>query len=127
MVEPRASVRDVQPVIVVGAGPVGLGATLELARFGVRSILITQRHRSVLGIASSSIPWQSKLSVTSPSGVSALSVISSCLKIADIGAVSLATTQLYSACQTIWRHLLNHVHNVNLKQFSPCSIKGHRF
>jgi hypothetical protein len=37
------------------------------------------------------------LSVTSPSGVSALSVISSCLKIADIGAVSLATTQLYSA------------------------------
>ncbi|MDT5256946.1 MAG: putative polyketide hydroxylase [Mycobacterium sp.] len=31
------------PVIVVGAGPVGLGCALELARFGVRSIL-TEKH-----------------------------------------------------------------------------------
>lgn len=33
------------PVIVLGAGPVGLGAALELARFGVRSILI-EKHDS---------------------------------------------------------------------------------
>jgi putative polyketide hydroxylase len=31
------------PVIIVGAGPVGLGCALELARFGVRSILI-EKH-----------------------------------------------------------------------------------
>ena len=30
-------------VIVVGAGPVGLAAALELARFGIRSILI-EKH-----------------------------------------------------------------------------------
>src|SRR5258707_619177 len=33
------------PVIIVGAGPVGLGCALELARFGVRSILI-EKHPS---------------------------------------------------------------------------------
>src|SRR5215468_7395346 len=49
MVEQRKSAQEVQPVIVVGAGPVGLGATLELARCGLRSILIernegTSRH-----------------------------------------------------------------------------------
>ena len=31
------------PVIIVGAGPVGLGCALELARFGVRSVLI-EKH-----------------------------------------------------------------------------------
>src|SRR5215813_4118068 len=31
------------PVIVPGAGPVGLGAALELARFGVRTVLI-EKH-----------------------------------------------------------------------------------
>jgi 2-polyprenyl-6-methoxyphenol hydroxylase-like FAD-dependent oxidoreductase len=33
------------PVIVLGAGPVGLGAALELARFGVHSVLI-EKHDS---------------------------------------------------------------------------------
>jgi putative polyketide hydroxylase len=33
------------PVIVVGAGPVGLGCALELARFGVRSVLV-EKHAS---------------------------------------------------------------------------------
>ncbi|MFD6895210.1 FAD-dependent monooxygenase [Rhodococcus sp. NPDC060086] len=32
-----------QPVIVVGAGPVGLGTSLELARFGVPSVVLEQR------------------------------------------------------------------------------------
>jgi 2-polyprenyl-6-methoxyphenol hydroxylase-like FAD-dependent oxidoreductase len=32
-------------VIVLGAGPVGLGAALELARFGVRSILVEKHER----------------------------------------------------------------------------------
>lgn len=36
---------DTSPVIVLGAGPVGLGAALELARFGVRSVLI-EKHAS---------------------------------------------------------------------------------
>src|SRR5262249_20107663 len=31
-------------VIILGAGPVGLGAALELARFGVRSVLIERHH-----------------------------------------------------------------------------------
>src|SRR5215470_8624197 len=38
MTEPEAT-----RVIILGAGPVGLGAALELARFGVRSILI-EKH-----------------------------------------------------------------------------------
>src|SRR3954469_20691394 len=35
-----------QPVVVVGAGPVGLGAALELARCGLRSILIERNERT---------------------------------------------------------------------------------
>lgn len=35
-----------EPVIVVGAGPVGLGAALELARCGLRSILIDKNDRT---------------------------------------------------------------------------------
>jgi putative polyketide hydroxylase len=46
MVEQRKSANDVQPVIVVGAGPVGLGATLELARCGLRSILIERNEHT---------------------------------------------------------------------------------
>lgn len=34
------SQKELEPVIVIGGGPVGLGAALELARCGVRSILI---------------------------------------------------------------------------------------
>ena len=37
---------DVRPVIVLGAGPVGLGAALELARCGIRSILIERNDRT---------------------------------------------------------------------------------
>jgi putative polyketide hydroxylase len=37
---------DVQPVVIVGAGPVGLGAALELARCGLRSILIERNERT---------------------------------------------------------------------------------
>jgi len=33
-------------VIILGAGPVGLGAALELARFGVRSVLIEKHERT---------------------------------------------------------------------------------
>ena len=36
---------DARPVIVLGAGPVGLGAALELTRFGVRTVLI-EKHDS---------------------------------------------------------------------------------
>ncbi len=37
---------EVQPVVIVGAGPVGLGAALELARCGLRSILIERNERT---------------------------------------------------------------------------------
>lgn len=37
---------DVRPVVIVGAGPVGLGAALELARCGLRSILIERNERT---------------------------------------------------------------------------------
>src|SRR5215813_9544288 len=37
------TVDDVDRVLIVGAGPVGLGAALELARCGVRSVLI-EKH-----------------------------------------------------------------------------------
>ena len=38
--------RESPPVIVLGAGPVGLGAALELARFGVRTVLI-EKHDGI--------------------------------------------------------------------------------
>src|SRR5258708_33507600 len=36
----------VEPVLIVGAGPIGLGAALELARCGVRSALIARNERT---------------------------------------------------------------------------------
>jgi len=33
------------PILIVGGGPVGLAAALELARHGVRSLLL-ERHNS---------------------------------------------------------------------------------
>ncbi len=36
----------VEPVLIVGAGPIGLGAALELARCGVRSVLIERNERT---------------------------------------------------------------------------------
>lgn len=39
----ESALRTQAAVIIVGGGPVGLGAALELARFGVRSVLI-ERH-----------------------------------------------------------------------------------
>src|SRR6185503_4589529 len=38
------SMATTMPVIIVGGGPVGLAATLELARFGVRTVLLEQRE-----------------------------------------------------------------------------------
>ncbi|MGB5757818.1 MAG: FAD-dependent monooxygenase [Acidimicrobiales bacterium] len=35
--------QEQSPILIVGAGPVGLGCSLELARFGVRSIVI-EKH-----------------------------------------------------------------------------------
>lgn len=32
-----------EPVIIIGGGPVGLTAAVELARFDVRSVLVEQR------------------------------------------------------------------------------------
>lgn len=37
---------NVSPVLIVGAGPIGLGAALELARCGVRSILLERNERT---------------------------------------------------------------------------------
>lgn len=37
---------DLEPVIVVGGGPVGLSASLELARCGLRSVLIEKNERT---------------------------------------------------------------------------------
>jgi len=43
---PERGEAQVDPVIVIGAGPVGLGAALELARCGLRSILIERNERT---------------------------------------------------------------------------------
>lgn len=43
MSQPRP---DARPVIIVGAGPAGLGAAVELARCGIRSILIERNERT---------------------------------------------------------------------------------
>lgn len=44
----RATVsgRPISPVLIVGAGPIGLGASLELARCGIPSVLIEKNERT---------------------------------------------------------------------------------
>ncbi|QUS41002.1 FAD-binding protein [Tardiphaga alba] len=46
MTEEHTSHHQVDPIIVVGAGPTGLGAALELARCGLRSILLERNERT---------------------------------------------------------------------------------
>lgn len=46
MAQEHISDHQVAPIIVVGAGPTGLGAVLELARCGLRSILLERNERT---------------------------------------------------------------------------------
>ncbi|MDB5619904.1 FAD-dependent monooxygenase [Tardiphaga sp.] len=46
MADTQPETMQMNPVIVVGAGPTGLGAVLELARCGLRSILVERNERT---------------------------------------------------------------------------------